>query len=222
MRILLAEDEKDLSRAITTILEHSGYDVDPVYDGQEAVEYASSHSYDCMILDIMMPLLDGLSALTQIRESGDMTPVIFLTAKSEVNDRIEGLDKGADDYLTKPFAMGELIARVKSLTRRNTSYTPTLLQMGTVTFDTKEQELKSENSIRLSSKESKMMEFMLLNKDKKLTDEEIYHHVWGEEETMDLVYVYVSYLNNKLKSINANIEIIEEESSYTLRKKEDS
>ena len=118
MRLLLAEDEKEMSAALVAILTHSGYEVDAVYDGQAAVDKALSQSYDCMIFDIMMPKKDGVQALKEIREKGNMTPVIMLTAKAEIDDRITGLDAGADDYLTKPFAMGELLARLRSLTRR--------------------------------------------------------------------------------------------------------
>lgn len=124
MKILLAEDEKDMSAALVAILTHSGYEVDPVYDGEAAVQMAQRHSYDCMVFDIMMPKLDGVQALQQIRDGGDVTPVIMLTAKSEVADRINGLDAGADDYLTKPFAMAELLARLRAMTRRSTAFTP--------------------------------------------------------------------------------------------------
>ena len=135
MRLLLAEDEKEMSAALVAILTHSGYEVDAVYDGQAAVDKALVQSYDCMILDIMMPKKDGVQALQEIREKGDMTPVLMLTAKAEVDDRITGLDAGADDYLTKPFAMGELLARLRSLTRRSQSFTPSKLHVGAVKLD---------------------------------------------------------------------------------------
>ena len=139
MKILLAEDEKDMSAALVAILTHSGYEVDPVYDGEAAVQMAQRHSYDCMVFDIMMPKLDGVQALQQIRDGGDVTPVIMLTAKSEVADRINGLDAGADDYLTKPFAMAELLARLRAMTRRSTAFTPQKLQTGSVSLDVAEQ-----------------------------------------------------------------------------------
>ena len=145
MRLLLAEDERDMSAALVAILTHSGYDVDPVYDGEAAVEMAAHNTYDCMIFDIMMPKLDGVQALQQIRESGDVTPVIMLTAKAEVSDRITGLDAGADDYLTKPFAMAELLARIRAMTRRSTSFTPQKLQSGSVALNIEEQELRCTN-----------------------------------------------------------------------------
>lgn len=123
MKILLAEDEKDMSSALTAILQHSGYDVDSVYDGQAAMEKALENVYDCLIFDIMMPKMSGIDALKIIRQKGNLSPVIMLTAKSEIDDRITGLDAGADDYLMKPFSVGELLARIRSLTRRNTQFT---------------------------------------------------------------------------------------------------
>ena len=169
MRLLLAEDEKEMSAALSAILTHSGYDVDAVYDGQAAVEKALSQSYDCMIFDIMMPKKDGVQALKEIRDKGNMTPVIMLTAKAEIDDRITGLDAGADDYLTKPFAMGELLARMRSLTRRSTSYAPSKLTVGNVELDVEEQELACRNSIRLANKETKLMKFFMANAGKTLS-----------------------------------------------------
>lgn len=212
MRILLAEDEKPLSRALTAVLTHSGYEVDAVYNGREAVKKAQSGVYDCMVLDIMMPELDGVSALKEIRARGDMTPAIFLTAKSELDDRVTGLDAGADDYLTKPFAMKELLARIRSMTRRAGAFTPKVLKAGSVTLNTEEQEMKSENSIRLGSKESKLMELLILNKDKEMSTEDIYNHVWKDEDAdKSIVWINISYLRNKLDAIDADIRIEGEE-----------
>lgn len=163
MRLLLAEDEKEMSAALVAILTHSGYEVDAVYDGQAAVDKALVQSYDCMILDIMMPKKDGVQALQEIREKGDMTPVLMLTAKAEVDDRITGLDAGADDYLTKPFAMGELLARLRSLTRRSQSFTPAKLHVGAVKLDVDEQEMVCCSSIRLANRETKLMKFFMAN-----------------------------------------------------------
>ena len=155
MKILIAEDEKAMSDALAAVLKHFGYEVDAVYDGLAATEKARENSYSCMIFDIMMPKIDGIEALKRIRDSGDMTPVIMLTAKSEVEDRIMGLDAGADDYLAKPFAMGELLARIRSMTRRMGEFTPTKLKKGDVELDVAEQELSCTSSVRLSSKETK-------------------------------------------------------------------
>lgn len=143
MRLLLAEDEKELSTAVAAILNASGYETDIVSDGVQAVEAAERNSYDCMVFDIMMPGKDGITALSEIREKGDVTPVIMLTAKSEVDDRITGLDAGADDYLTKPFAVKELLARIRSVTRRNgETFTPHLLTFANLEFNTETQEVK--------------------------------------------------------------------------------
>lgn len=208
MKILLAEDEKDMSAALVAILTHSGYEVDPVYDGEAAVQMAQRHSYDCMVFDIMMPKLDGVQALQQIRDGGDVTPVIMLTAKSEVADRINGLDAGADDYLTKPFAMAELLARLRAMTRRSTAFTPQKMQIGSVSLDVAEQELCSTNAVRLSAKETKLMQLLMLNADKDLTTGEILSRVWpDEEEDEKIVWIYISYLKEKLAAIDADITI---------------
>ena len=208
MRLLLAEDERDLSNVEKKILEHAGYEVDAAFDGEEALQYARNHAYDCMIFDIMMPNKDGVTLLREIRADGDVTPVIMLTAKTEVDDRIDGLDAGADDYLTKPFAMGELLARIKALTRRERSYTPKVLSFGSVTLNTEEQELASQNTIRLGGKETKLMKFLLLNAGKALTTSDILSHVWDDEDaTEETVWIYVSYLRRKLDSIGADVSI---------------
>lgn len=209
MRILLAEDEKDMSAALVAILTHSGYEVDAVYDGQAAVDKALANTYDCMVFDIMMPKKDGVEALKEIRNSGNLTPVIMLTAKSEIDDRITGLDAGADDYLTKPFAMGELLARLRSLTRRSQAYTPAKLTVGNIELDVEEQELCGKNSIRLASKETRMLKFFIANEGKALSTQQLLDHVWGDEEEADegLVWMYVSYLREKLAAVQANVEI---------------
>lgn len=211
MDILLAEDEKDLSRALVAVLEHNGYKVNAVYDGEQAVDAAKTGAYDCMIFDIMMPKMDGITALGIIRDSGDTTPVIMLTAKAEMDDKVTGLDAGADDYLTKPFVMAELMARIRSLTRRRGDYNPKLLKYGSVTFDVSGLELVSENSVRLAGMEAALMEFFMMNPGKSFTTEEIYSHVWKNEEAgTDIVWIYISYLRNKLRSIAADIELVGE------------
>ena len=223
MRILLAEDEKAMSMALVAVLEHSGYEVDAVYDGMAAVEKGKSHTYDCMIFDIMMPKLDGIGALKELRRSGDTTPVIMLTAKAEVDDRITGLDAGADDYLTKPFAMAELLARIRSMTRRSTTFTPSKLAAGNVELDVEEQELSCKNAIRLANKETKLMKLFMLNMGKALTTDAIFSHVWNGEDdvTEDVVWIYVSYLREKLTAIQANVQIIgEKNGAFLLQAKE--
>ena len=209
MRLLLAEDEQQLSRAVAAVLRHDGYEVDVAENGAEAVDYAGSHVYDCMIFDIMMPVMDGIEALSRIRKNGDVTPVILLTAKAEVEDRVTGLEAGADDYLTKPFAMAELRARIRSTTRRRESFTPKILSMGNVSLNKELQELKAVNSIRLAKKESELLEYLLLHKGKSLPSEEIFRKVWADDPDMDtdVVWVYISYLKNKLRSVSADIGI---------------
>ncbi len=218
MKVLIAEDEMDLSRALVAVLTHEGFQPEAVYDGAAAVEKAKNEVYDCMIFDIMMPIMDGVTALKEIRSTGNTTPAIFLTAKAEVDDRIVGLESGADDYLTKPFAMKELIARIHSITRRVGAYTPNILALGTVKLNMEEQEMSSENSIRLARKETKLMEYFMLNPGKELTTEEIYNHVWKDEEDtgIEVVWVYISYLRSKLKAIEADI-IIEGEEGKSYR-----
>jgi len=206
MRILLAEDEKPLSKAVATVLEmKGGYTVDAVYDGEAAVEAAREHVYDACVFDIMMPKMDGITALETLRKEGNTTPVLMLTAKAELDDRVKGLDAGADDYLPKPFQMAELLARLRSLTRRASEYRPKKLQAGRVTLDLEQQELHCENSIRLSKKEARLMEYLMANPDMEFTVEELLAHVWQEEEAdREVVWVYISYLKSKLYAVAAD------------------
>ncbi len=171
MRVLLAEDEKALSRAVATVLNvKGGYEVDAVYDGEAALEAARQHVYDVCILDIMMPKMDGITALEILRREGNTTPVLMLTAKAELDDRVKGLDAGADDYLPKPFQMAELLARLRSLTRRAGNYTPKSMRVGNVILDVEQQELRCESSIRLAKKEARLMEYFMANPDKEFTE----------------------------------------------------
>ena len=221
MKILLAEDEQQLSRVLETAMIHEGYQVDTAFDGQEAVDLAKENAYDLMILDIMMPVKTGIEALKEIRQTGNTTHVIMLTAMSEVDDKITGLDAGADDYLTKPFSLKELLARLRSMSRRVATFTPNLLRIGQTSLNVGEHELISSNSIRLAGKESKMMEFLMLNAQKSLSTQEIFRHVWSKDEDEDLdegfVWIYISYLRQKLKAIHADLAILGEEGgSFTL------
>lgn len=221
MKILLAEDEQQLSRVLETAMTHEGYQVDTAFDGQEAVDLAKVNAYDLMILDIMMPVKTGIEALKEIRQSGNTTHVIMLTAMSEVDDKVTGLDAGADDYLTKPFSLKELLARLRSMSRRVATFTPNLLQIGQTSLNVGEHELISSNSIRLAGKESRMMEFLMLNAQKSLSTQEIFRHVWSKDEDEDLdegfVWIYISYLRQKLKAIHADLAILGEEGgSFTL------
>lgn len=206
MRVLLAEDEKALSRAVATVLNvKGGYEVDAVYDGEAALEAARQHVYDVCILDIMMPKMDGITALEILRREGNTTPVLMLTAKAELDDRVKGLDAGADDYLPKPFQMAELLARLRSLTRRAGNYTPKSMKVGNVYLDVEQQELRCESSIRLAKKEARLMEYFMANPDKEFTEAEILGHVWKDEEADGtVVWVYISYLKSKLNAVAAD------------------
>ncbi|MBM7642901.1 response regulator transcription factor [Streptococcus loxodontisalivarius] len=220
MRILLAEDELQLSNVYKAAISHQGYEVDTAYNGQEAVDLAAKNAYDVMIMDIMMPIKTGLEALREIRATGDQTHVIMLTAMAEIDDRVNGLDAGADDYLTKPISLKELLARLRSLERRvEVAFTQNLLEHGKVKLNVSEQELSANNSIRLAGKETKLMSFFMLNKGKQLSTADIYKHVWAGDEDSDerLVYIYVSYLRQKLQAIQADLTIEgEEDGDFTL------
>lgn len=217
MKILVAEDEIQMNRVLTTALTHEGYDVDSVYDGQAAIDMANENAYDVMVMDIMMPIKSGIEAVQEIRQTGNQSHIIMLTAMAEVDDRVTGLDAGADDYLTKPFSLKELLARLRSMSRRvDTNFTSNILTVGTVTLNVGEQELVSQNTIRLAGKESKMLEFFMLNAGKKLSTDQIFNHVWANDKDdpeidNGYVFIYVSYLRQKLKSIGANVVIEGEE-----------
>ena len=214
MRILLAEDELALSKAYAQVLIMQGYEVEPVYDGKAALEAANGGTYDLMIFDVMMPKMSGLEVLKALREAGNTTYVIMLTAMSELDDKVEGLEMGADEYLTKPIPLKELAARVRSLERRiDTNYNENVLTFGSVKLNVSQQELSAKNSIILAGKETKLMEVLMLNKNKKLSTEYIYNHVWSKDDDSDTgyVWIYISYLKQKLKAINANVDILGEE-----------
>lgn len=219
MKILLAEDTRDLSRAEVAILQHEGYEVDPVYDGEEALKHINENIYDGMILDIMMPKKDGLEVLKEIRSRGLNTPVLLLTAKAEVDDRVAGLDMGADDYLTKPFAMKELLARVRTMLRKHADYTVRELTVADVTLHSESLEMVCQNSIRLSIREYELMEILMRNPDRELTTELLISKVWATEPEADAdtVWLYISYLRRKLASISSKVEIAgERNGSYRL------
>lgn len=208
-RLLLAEDTYDLNRALVTVLEHEGYEVVPVYDGEEALEHLATESFDGVILDIMMPKKDGLTVLSQMRADGIYTPVLLLTAKAEVDDRVSGLDAGADDYLTKPFAMKELLARVRSMTRRRTEYGMQHLSYEDIALDAETFELSSANAVRLSVKEFELIQTLVMNASRGLTSRYLLDHVWRQEPDADedTVRLYVSYLRGKLKWVGSRVTI---------------
>lgn len=225
MRLLLAEDEKELSNALVAILKHNHYSVDAVYNGEDALEYGLTKVYDAIILDIMMPKKDGLQVLSELRQHNVTVPVLMLTAKAEVDDRIAGLDTGADDYLTKPFAMGELLARIRAMTRRKEEFTPNELQCGNIRLDKGNLELSGNGlSYRLNNKEFQMLEMLIINKNRLITAKQFMERIWGNEaETeINIVWVYISYLRKKLSALNANLEIKEiRDTGYLLEDKND-
>lgn len=208
MRLLLAEDEKELSRAVTAILRHSGYEVDAAYDGEEAVQLAGEHYYDAIILDIMMPKKDGMEVLKNLRHDGNLTPVLMLTAKAEVEDKVAGLEEGANDYLTKPFAVKELIARIKAMTRSRDELAPEYIEVFGVRVNRREQTLEGTGgSVSLNSQELELLECFLRNEGRSLTREQIRERFWKEESDNLVVDVYVSYLIHKLEAVRANAVI---------------
>lgn len=210
MRLLLAEDELSLSRAITTILKKNNYEADAVYDGQAALDYLACNNYDGAILDIMMPVLDGLSVLRQLRAEGNNIPVLILTAKSEVDDKVIGLDAGANDYLTKPFAAKELLARIRAMTRAQSAQNTSEMRMGNIRLNRATFELSSPtDSFRLAGKEFQMMELLLSNPRHLISTERFMERIWGQDSEADIhvVWVYISYLRKKLAALNADIQI---------------
>lgn len=210
MRILLAEDERSLSRAVAALLERSNYAVDAVYDGVEALEYLASGNYDAVILDIMMPRMDGLTVLRRLRSAGNPIPVLLLTAKSEIDDKVEGLDSGANDYLTKPFSTRELLARIRAMTRTQMNQVSSKLSYGNLTLDQASYELSTvSGSFRLANKEYQMMELLISNPGQTISAERFLEKIWGYDTDTELnvVWVYISYLRKKLAALNANVQI---------------
>ena len=210
MRILLAEDERSLSRAIMALLERNHYSADAVYDGEEALAYLECGNYDALILDIMMPKLDGLSVLRRLREGGNRIPVLILTAKSEVDDKVLGLDTGANDYLTKPFSTPELMARIRAMARSQTTQATSRLTFGNITLDQTTFELSSpSSSVRLTNKEFQMMELLMRNPRQRISSERFLERIWGYDSDVELnvVWVYLSYLRKKLAALQANVQI---------------
>jgi len=225
MRLLLAEDEKELSNALVAVLKHSNYSVDAVYDGADALNYGLCENYDGIILDIMMPKMDGIEVLKNLREKGIHTPVLLLTAKSQVADRITGLDSGADDYLTKPFAMGELLARIRAMTRRKTEFSPNDLAIGNITLSRETFDLKGpKGTQKLGNKEFQMLEMMMANKNTLISTERFMERIWGydSEAEINVVWVFISYLRKKLVSVGADVEIKAARGvGYTLAEKQE-
>ncbi len=210
MRLLLAEDEISLSKALTAILSKNNYSVDAVYDGQDAVDYLMSGDYDCAILDVMMPKLNGFEVLKQIRKNGITIPVMMLTAKSQTDDKVEGLDLGANDYLTKPFESRELLARLRAITRTYTNTADNELKYGNVTLNRASCEMSGPlGSVKLAAKEYQMMEYLMSNPGMLISTERFFDRIWGIdfEGDINIVWTNLSYLRKKLQTIGADVRI---------------
>ena len=210
MRVLLAEDEKALSKALVTILERNNYSVDAVYDGESALEYLENDNYDIAILDIMMPKIDGLTVLKNVRKRNNLIPILLLTAKSEVDDTVEGLAAGANDYLAKAFHSKELLARIRAIIRTQTGQSNSKLSMGNIVLDQTSFELSSTaGNYRLSNKEFQILELLMSNPNQLISSERFLEKIWGydSEAEINVVWVYISYLRKKLTALHANIQI---------------
>jgi len=210
MKLLLAEDEKALSEAVVDILTYHKYIVDAVYNGEDAYDYAMYGDYDGIILDIMMPKRNGLEVLTELRKNGYKKPVMLLTAKSQVEDRIKGLDAGADDYLPKPFDMGELLARIRAMLRRGEEFHSNHLQFGDLTLDVESGTMIcGDNSVVLPRQEYRLMEQLMLNHSMYMNSEDLLEKAWGFNTDTDInsVWLYISYLRKRLSGIGSSVEI---------------
>ena len=209
MRILLAEDEKALARAVAKIFEKNNYSVDVVYNGEDALDYIEAGNYDAAVLDIMMPKMDGITVLKKVREAGNQIPILMLTAKAEIDDKVLGLDSGANDYLAKPFDSRELLARVRSITRTRAEV-DSKLTMGNITLDRASYELSSPTGkFKLANKEYQMMELFLSNPHHLISADRFMEKIWGydSDAEINVVWVYISYLRKKLTALKANVQI---------------
>ncbi len=210
MRILLVEDERGLSKALTAILKHNQYSVDAVYDGQAAIESFDEDLYDLVLLDVMLPKKDGLTVLKEIRKKSNRVAVILLTAKSQMDDKITGLDGGADDYITKPFETRELLARIRAAVRRTGEQTENILTFGNLTLNRTSYEISvNGNAMRLGHKEYQMLEMMMLSPNAVISAERFMEKIWGydSETEMSVVWVYLSNLRKKFTELKANVKI---------------
>ena len=209
MRLLLAEDERSLSRALVTILEKNNYTVDAVYNGEDALTFLLTGNYDTAILDIMMPKMDGITVPKRLRAQDNLVPIIMLTAKAEIDDKVLGLDSGANDYLTKPFDTKELLARIRAMTRSQKS-ADSRLAFGNVTLNRATFEISSPaGTFRLANKEFQMMEMLMSNPQQLISTERFMEKIWGydSDTEINVVWVYISYLRKKLVALGADIQI---------------
>ena len=226
MRLLIAEDEKSLSRALAAILTRNNYSVDTVYDGEAALEYLEATNYDGLILDVMMPKMDGITVLKTLRASGNSIPVLILSAKSEIDDKVLGLDSGANDYLTKPFDAKELLARIRAITRSQNTGVSSQITYGNITLDCATYELSSASgSFKLANREFQMMELLIANPTHLIPTQRFLEKIWGYDSDVEInvVWVYISYLRKKLDALGATIQIkAVRNAGYFLEEKHDS
>ncbi len=218
LKILLADDEKELARAVGTILKYSNYEVNIVNNGKEAVEMVKENMYDLIILDVMMPVMDGIQALKEMRKNNIKTPIMLLTAKAQIDDKVEGLDSGANDYLTKPFDKKELLARIRALTREQEE-NKEKYKIGNIIFDKETSEISNQNtSLHLNNKECEIMEFLVKNQERNITKKELKKRIWVKEnKDENIVTMYIAYLQEKFLALGANIKI-NDKNGYVLEK----
>lgn len=223
-KILLVEDEKELSKAVSTILRLNNYDVTTCYNGKEALDETRKTNFDCIVMDVMMPVMDGIESLKEMRKTGIEVPIILLTARAQVEDKVEGLDNGANDYLTKPFATKELLARIRALTRVNDKKNEQI-KVGNLIYDKEKNKICNESaSLILSDKESKIMDILVNNQDKRILNTEIYNRIGfndsenskNKKETAVNINMYMNFLNEKFKALNGNVQIEEKKDKYKL------
>lgn len=211
MKILIVEDEKDLANVLAEMLKQKGYSTDKVYNGSDGLDYALTGIYDVIVLDIMLPIIDGIEVLREIRRNNINSAVLMLTAKSEIEDKINGLDNGADDYLTKPFITEEFLARVRALGRRNgKEYSGNNLSFGDISINKNKHEIvKDSQKIKLSQKEYEIMEMLILNKGNIISKEQFIQKIWGYDTDIEYnsIEVYISFVRKKLNAVNSNVKI---------------
>lgn len=210
MKLLIAEDNRDISKALVTLFEKNNYLVDAVYDGKDALDYALIGNYDGIILDIMMPVYDGIEVVKRLRKENVTSPVLMLSAKGELNDRVSGLDAGADDYITKPFAVSELLSRVRAMLRRRNTYHPDIMEINGVKLNRGTFELSySDNTVRLVTREFQVFELLMENKGQIISTDTFMEHIWGFETNVEIniVWVTISNIRKKLQTIAAPLNI---------------